>query len=55
MNSNLNKSNLHFELMIIMLVLIYTNQVMDVESLDSTQNNSNLIFLILKIWIYIEI
>jgi hypothetical protein len=55
MNSNLNKSNLHFELMIIKLVLIYTNQVMDVESLDSTQNNSNLIFLILKIWIYIEI
>jgi hypothetical protein len=28
---------------------------MDIQSLDSTQNNSILIFLILKIWIHIEI
>jgi hypothetical protein len=55
MNSSLNKSNLHFELILIKLALIQKNQVMDVDSLDSTQNNSNLIFINLKIWIHIEI
>jgi hypothetical protein len=55
MNRSLNKSNVHFELILIKLALIHTNQVMDVESLDSTQNNSNLIFINLKIWIHIEI
>jgi hypothetical protein len=55
MKSSLNKSNLNFELILIKLALIQTNQVMYVESLDSTQNNSNLIFLNLKIWIHIEI
>jgi hypothetical protein len=44
MNSSLNKLNLHFELITIKLVVIHTIQIMDIESLDSTQNNSNLIF-----------
>jgi hypothetical protein len=55
MNSSLNKSNLHFEVITIKLVVNHTVQIMDIESLDSTQNNSNLIFLNLKIWIHIEI
>jgi hypothetical protein len=49
MNSSLNKSNLHFELISSRLALIHTKQLMDIESLDSTQNNSNLFFLNLKI------
>jgi hypothetical protein len=55
MKSSLNKWNLHSELILIKLALVHTNQVMDVESLYSTQNNSNLIFLNLKIWIHIEV
>jgi hypothetical protein len=49
MNSNLNKSNLNFELILFKLALIHTIQVMDIESLDSTQKNSNCVFLNLKI------
>jgi hypothetical protein len=37
------------------LALIHTNQLMYIESLDSTQNNSNFVFLHLKIWIHFEI
>jgi hypothetical protein len=48
MNSSLNKSNLRFELITTKLVVIHTNEIMDIESLDSTQNNSNLLFLNLK-------
>jgi hypothetical protein len=55
MNSSLNKSNLHSEIITIKLVVIHTIQIMDAESLDSTQNNSNLIFLNLQIWIHFEI
>jgi hypothetical protein len=55
MNWSLNKSNLHFEIITIKLVVIHTIQIMDIESLDSTQIISNLIFLNLKIWIHFEI
>jgi hypothetical protein len=39
MNSSLNKSNLNFELILFKLALIHTIKVMDIESLDSSQNN----------------
>jgi hypothetical protein len=54
-NSSLNKSNLNFELILFKLALIHTIQVMDIESLDSNQNNLNFVFLNLKIWIHFEI
>jgi hypothetical protein len=44
MNSSLNKSNLHLELILFKLALIHTKQVMDIESLDSTQINPNFYF-----------
>jgi hypothetical protein len=55
MNSSLNKSNLHFELITIKLVVIHTIQIMDIESLGSTQIIPNLIFLNFKIWIHFDI
>jgi hypothetical protein len=38
------KANLNFELNSPRLALIHTNQSRDIESLDSTQNNSNFCF-----------
>jgi hypothetical protein len=44
MNSSLNKSNLHFELISSKLALIHTNHSMDIESLDSTQKIIQILF-----------
>jgi hypothetical protein len=44
MNSSLNNSNLNFELISPKLALVHTEKVMDIESLDSTQNYSKFLF-----------